>query len=182
MFPKHFRDYPGGVESYDVYSPPITTRYSQVWWAPLAPSDLGELKKKYNGKKVAIVGWEIDQVQRTPHGDVSVPISATYNHHYVAQLIGKSARFKKIFLSGPDDPRAAEIIKNSHGHIAFDQPHYVVEQVGKTADNGDNPYVSSANGGESFHGFPPGFAKVVDSPSALQISPMQIDTWNRAEV
>ena len=30
LFPKHFKDYPGGVESYDVYSPAITTRYSQV--------------------------------------------------------------------------------------------------------------------------------------------------------
>ena len=25
-----FKDYPGGVESFDVYSPPITTLYSQV--------------------------------------------------------------------------------------------------------------------------------------------------------
>ena len=54
-------------------------RYTpQVWWAPLAPVDLGELAKKYEGKSVAIVGWEIDQVQRTPNGDVSVPISASY--------------------------------------------------------------------------------------------------------
>lgn len=29
-FPKRFRDYPGGVESFDVYTPPMTTLYSQV--------------------------------------------------------------------------------------------------------------------------------------------------------
>jgi hypothetical protein len=40
LFPKHYRDYPGGVESVDVYTPPMTTFYSQVWWAPLAPAPL----------------------------------------------------------------------------------------------------------------------------------------------
>ena len=30
LFPKRYADYPGGVEYYDVYSPPITTLYSQV--------------------------------------------------------------------------------------------------------------------------------------------------------
>ena len=30
LFPKAYKDYPGGVESFDVYSPPITTLYSQV--------------------------------------------------------------------------------------------------------------------------------------------------------
>ena len=29
-FPTHFRDYPGGVESFDIYSPVFSTRYSQV--------------------------------------------------------------------------------------------------------------------------------------------------------
>ena len=38
--PKAFRDYPGGVESFDVYSPAMTTLYSQVWTKPLAPVDL----------------------------------------------------------------------------------------------------------------------------------------------
>merc|ERR1711871_357467 len=85
LFPKQYKDYPGGVEYYDVYSPPITTLYSQVWWKPLAPAPLpDDLVKKYAGKAMAIVGWEIDQVQRTPTGDISVPISASYNHHYTS--------------------------------------------------------------------------------------------------
>jgi hypothetical protein len=40
--------------------------------------------------------------------------------------------------------------------------------------------ISSANGGEyrkSYHGFTPGDAIVINSPTQLQISPMQIDTW-----
>ena len=34
----------------------------------------------------------------------------------------------------------------------------------------------------SLHGFPPGYALVLDSPKAMQVSPMQIDTWNRDEM
>jgi hypothetical protein len=80
LFPKKYRDYPGGVDTFDVLSPPMTTHYSQVWWSPLAPSPLpAEVVAKYAGKKMAIVGWEIDQVRQTPEGDKSVPISATYN-------------------------------------------------------------------------------------------------------
>jgi hypothetical protein len=63
LFPKQFADYPGGVEMVEVYGPAITTRYSQVWWAPLAPAQFPDwFVKKYDGKPVAIVGWEIDQV------------------------------------------------------------------------------------------------------------------------
>ena len=46
----------------------ITTLYSQVWWAPLAPVSFPpHIIKKYAGKAVAFVGWEIDQVT---HGTV----------------------------------------------------------------------------------------------------------------
>ena len=30
---------------------------------------------------MAIVGFEVDQVRRTPEGDVPVPINMAYNHH-----------------------------------------------------------------------------------------------------
>jgi len=51
-----------------------------------------------DGKGMAIVGWEIDQVRRTPQGDVSVPISASYNHHYNAQVPFYDA-FKTILIT-----------------------------------------------------------------------------------
>ena len=105
--------------------------------------------KKYAGKAMAIVGWEIDQVRRTPEGDVSVPISATYNHHYTAQVIGAKARFRKVMLSGPEDKYAAEVEAQSHGHVAWDQPHYVVEELEKPSNGGATSQAfSSANGGE----------------------------------
>jgi hypothetical protein len=110
LFPIPFRDYPGGVETYDVLTPPITTLYSQVWWAPLAPVDLpSAMVKKYSNASMAIVGWEIDQVQLTADGERSVPISASYNHHYIAQISGAGRSFAKVMLSGPDDPLAAQV-------------------------------------------------------------------------
>jgi hypothetical protein len=151
LFPKQYKDYPRGVESYDVYSPPMTTYYSQVWWKPLAPVPLPEeMVKKYAGKDLAIVGWEIDQVIRNPEGaDTSVPINACYNHHYNSNLIGSAARFKKIWLDGPDDPHAADLLKVSHGVLNYDQPHYVVEHVNESIPSAvSSTFLSSANGGE----------------------------------
>eukprot|EP00039_Didymoeca_costata_P022118 m.3773 g.3773 ORF g.3773 m.3773 type:complete len:792 (-) comp2823_c0_seq1:19-2394(-) len=187
LFPKAYKDYPGGVEMYEVYTPAIKTLYSQVWWSPLAPADLpDELVKKYAGKKAVFVGWEIDQVQKTAQGDISVPISASYNHHYGNQLIGAKAKFKKITFDGPEDPRIAELTKLSgHGMVPWDQPHYIVEREDGTmslGDNQDHIIITSGNGGEyrkTYHGFAPGYGIVVDSPTQLQVTPMQIDTWNR---
>eukprot|EP00966_Prymnesium_polylepis_P174408 4035575-Prymnesium_polylepis.1 len=127
---------------------------------------------------MAIVGWEIDQVRKTADGsEKSVPISATYNHHYVASMIGGEARYKQVQLDGPYDPRAQDLVVG-HGGLAWEQPQYVIE--GKTEAN--HVAFSSANGGEyrkTYHGFAPGHALVIKSPTAMQISPMQIDTWNR---
>ena len=35
---------------------------------------------------------------------------------------------------------------------------------------------------QSFHGYAPGYGQVLESPQELQLTPMQIDTWNRAEM
>ena len=169
LFPKAYKDYPGGVESFDVVSPPMTTLYSQVWWAPLAPSKFPDaIVRKYAGKKMAIVGWEIDQVRVLPDNTTrSVPINANYNHHYVASVIGGSARYKQVQLEGPHDPRAADLTVG-HGGVAWEQPQWIVE--GKTSSNYAS--FSSANGGEyrkTYHGFSPGQALVIESPTAMQI-------------
>ena len=182
-FPESYSEYPGGAETFDVYSPPITTLYSQVWWKPLPPAPFPDhIVKTYAGKGMAIVGWEIDQVRKGagPNGeDVSVPISASYNHHYGVSMIGASARYKEVMLDGPDDPRAQEFMAGGHGGpLPWEEPHYAVEQIAPSASG--HPVkvaATSSNGGEyrkSFHGFPPGYALVVDSPTAMQITTMQV--------
>ena len=72
LFPKRFADYPGGAEYFEVYSPPMTTHYSQVWWSPLAPSPFPvDIVAKYAGKSMVIIGWEIDQVQKKGSGQTT---------------------------------------------------------------------------------------------------------------
>ena len=71
-----FRDYPGGVESFTVYAGPVTSTYGEVFWTSLPQAKLpDELIKRFKGKGMAIVGFEVDQVRRTPEGDVSLPIN-----------------------------------------------------------------------------------------------------------
>ena len=47
-------------------------RLPQVWWTE-ASDDLPEaIVKRFKGKVMAIVGVEMDQVRKTPEGDVSI--------------------------------------------------------------------------------------------------------------
>ena len=46
LMPKQFKDYPGGVEYYDYYTPEFSTLYSQVYWASLEPTNVSNPLKK----------------------------------------------------------------------------------------------------------------------------------------
>ena len=77
--------------------------------SPFFPDDI---VKKYDGKGMAVVGFEMDQVRRTPEGDVSVPITVAYNHHFESQMTGAKSRMVKV---GADDPRAAAPTRRTCG-------------------------------------------------------------------
>ena len=75
-----------GYEYFDVWAPEIATHYGEVFWTdqhnqPLPP----DIVKKFDGKVLAIVGYEQDQVMVNPVGkpgvnpskDVSVPVIAS---------------------------------------------------------------------------------------------------------
>eukprot|EP00040_Diaphanoeca_grandis_P037212 m.241412 g.241412 ORF g.241412 m.241412 type:complete len:883 (+) comp33774_c0_seq2:100-2748(+) len=182
-FPTNYKDYPYGVEYFDVYSPPITSLYSQVFWTGLPAVDLpADIVQRYAGRGMAVVGFEIDQVRQTPEGDVSVPINVAYNHHFEAALSGANSRFKKIYFDGPNDPRIAEIEKkNGHG-IPSHEHHTIIEDLNPGGAIPSSQAFGGGNGGEyrkTFHGFAPGFAQIIHSPEKFMLTPMQIDTWNR---
>ena len=64
-------------------------------------------------------------------------------------------------------------------------PTKVLVVVGDEGDIPTQQAFGAANGGEargSFHGYAPGFAQIIQSPHTFQITPMQIDTWNRDEM
>ena len=59
-----------------------STPKRQVFWKGLEPQPLpADIVERYkDGKVMAVVGFEVDQVIRGPDGDTSVPITAAYNH------------------------------------------------------------------------------------------------------
>lgn len=188
-FPTHYKDYPGGAEYFTVYSPPISTLYSQVFWKGLDPVPLpDEVVKRYAGRGMAVIGFEMDQVIRGAKGDgsddIQIPITQAYNHHFESTMTGAKSRMRKVRFTGPDDPRLAALKARHHGHrLPREDEAWVVDELAEgTGGIPTHQAFGGANGGEyrkSFHGYAPGYAQVIDSPEAIQITPMQIDTWQR---
>ena len=79
-FPTNFNEINSSYEYFEVYSPPITSRYGEVYWTMMPKVNLPkEIVSRFFFKTMAIVGYESDQV--FPNG-TSVPITWAYNHHY----------------------------------------------------------------------------------------------------
>ena len=142
------------------------------------PKDIVE--RYANGSSMAVVGFELNQVRINAKGEeVTIPYSAVYNHHFESNMIGGNSKFQEI--KDRNDPR----VMRPMGHGVPDEGIFVV-----VGDEGDEDVPTqqafgAANGGEargSFHGYAPGFAQIIQSPHTFQITPMQIDTWNRDEM
>lgn len=128
---------------------------------------------------MAIVGIEMDQVRRTPEGDVSVPINMAYNHHHNTMVIGKGASMERVPI---DDSRVvaaqgkwAPLSGGTHVWLP-------VEHTPSTSGAATSAMFDDGNGGEfrkSIHVYAPPFAQLVESPTEISGIAMQIDTWNR---
>jgi len=172
------------VEYFEVYSPPISTKYSEVYWTMMDPVPIDkDLVARFQGKTMAIVGYETDQVIVTEgQPDVSVPITHAYNHHFEAYLSGSLSEMRKV--EGEEAVAAMDRGMNNHGAPAFFHT-FRREDIGDPNADSDVPtsqFFSEGNGGEfrkSFHGYPKGFAQFIESPTTFHIQPMQIDTKNR---
>jgi hypothetical protein len=176
-FSTNWSQYPGGVESFDVYLGPIKTLYAQVWWKTLPTLPLPpQLVKRFDGKAIAIMGYETDSVRRTPDGDISVPINMAYNHHHDVYLTGKHSRMQKVRY----DPADASVPA-----MARSDPEYIEIPVQTSPSPQGLPtslHLADGNGGEyrkSYHGFASPVAYVLDSPQSVHCNPMFIDTWHR---
>ena len=169
------------VEYMDVYSPVISSKYSEVFWTMMDPVPLDQaVVDRFKGKVMAVVGYETDQVMRTEDGDVSVPITHAYNHHYCAYMSGSLSEMKQVTGDLGDG-----------GHGMWNHGAHGGWQTVKREDLGDmsadsgiptSQFYSEGNGGEfrkSYHGYPQGYAQLIESPTTFHIQPMQIDTKNR---
>eukprot|EP00501_MAST-03F_sp_TOSAG23-6_P000551 GSMAST32.ASY1.ANO1.572.1 assembled CDS len=179
-FSSNYSDnYGGTAEYFDAYSPLISTRYGEVYWTMMDPVPLDKaLVERFKGKTMAIVGYEQDQVYHTPgKEDTSVPIFFAYNHHYEAYLEGVHSTVE-LRAATPKESRAMhnkEVIWALRDKSTPPPPP-------KIPNIPTGQFFSEGNGGESrksFHGYPDGYAQLIQSPTTFKIQPMQIDTWNR---
>ena len=171
-------------EYFEVYSPLIRSRYSEVVWKMSDAIPLPEdIRERFFGKVMSVVGYEADQVRLTPDGeDVPVPITWAYNHHYGAWISnGRKVRMTKA-RAGEDSARGGA----SHGYRAHWKPQLLDKSDQEEGVSSEiyplTTFFSEGNGGEyrmSYHGYPRGYAQLIDSPDTFHVSPMQIDTWNR---
>mmetsp|Transcript_78311 Transcript_78311/g.151216 ORF Transcript_78311/g.151216 Transcript_78311/m.151216 type:complete len:904 (+) Transcript_78311:70-2781(+) len=176
-----------GHEFFDVWAPEIATHYGEVFWTdqgnlPLPP----EIVQRFRGKAIAITGYEMDQVMVTPTdqpganpaADVSVPINWAYNHHYMAWMTGEHSEMQRMRVE-PGSPMEGMAHGASEMMMAVDT---MSAERRKDTSIPTSQLFSEGNGGESrksFHGYPEGYAQLVDSPNSWHITPMQIDTRNR---
>ena len=105
-----------------------------------------------------------------PSEDVSVPINWAYNHHYMAWMTGADSEMKTV-KADPGDTMA-------HGAptkwIAVDKPSAALRADPNVPTS---QMFSEGNGGESrksFHGYPAGYAQLIESPEEWHITPMQV--------
>jgi hypothetical protein len=179
-----------GYEYFDVWAPEIATHYGEVFWTDQGSTPLPDhIVKRFDGKVIAIQGYEQDQVMVDPVGkpgvnperDVSVPINWAYNHHYCAWMAGKHSERKEIPVPGDVYGSGAHGMKTMIASV--DKKDFSETGPRLWADVAQTSwFISEGNGGESrksFHGYPQGYAQLVESPTSWHITPMQIDTRNR---
>jgi hypothetical protein len=174
-----FKDYPHGVEYFEVSSDDISSTYAEVYWKPLPNMPIpADVVTRFAGKGMAIVGFEADQVRTVDGKDVSLPINCAYNHHYGLNVVGAGSSMQRV----KRDPSKPETMG---GHDAPGPAGFVDLAVEHTPSPEGLPtsgVFGYNNGGEfrkSYHALAPPFAQVVEAPQTVRFGPMQIDTWNR---
>lgn len=158
---------------FELTTRPFQTRYSEVFWDNLPAVPLPqEIVAEFDGKIMAVTGFEFDILRNTSDGKVEhVPCYESYNHHYAQMIIGKGADgTAKNF-----DPEAP--VQNSHGG-----PRWVAIPNGKDSGSGfSTQSFNEHNGNEArqtYHGMPNGYVVPIESPQTWHMTPMQINTRN----
>jgi hypothetical protein len=73
-----------GQDFFEVDSPVMKMKYSEVAWRTLPAVDLPhDIVSRYANSSMAVTGFEVDVLRRTANGGTeSVPAYQSYNHHY----------------------------------------------------------------------------------------------------
>lgn len=154
-------------EWFEVYTPPIKSRYSQVLWQTLGDVPLPEkVRNRFDGRIMAITGWEADVVRKTSSGDIPVPCYQSYNHHYTANI--RSSQASVSVGAGPDHGHGPEDLFEVEQGVG---PDWIPQVQSFNENNGNEAR-------QTFHGLPRGYVQPIWSPSTFSMTPMQINTLN----
>ena len=133
-----------------------------------------DIRLRFRGQTMGIVGWEVDIVRGEGAEESSVPNHEIYHHHHVATWWGLPAlRTGRLFTN------------RTHSRIQLDpdkRPAHQRMQVKPLLRGVKRVQVTNLiNGGESrntFTGFPRGFAQPIEEPSTVRLTAMLISTLN----
>jgi len=119
---------------------------------------------------MAVTGFEVDVVRRTAAGEVSVPCTESYNHHYSNWMVSSDAQF----VGHGEDM--------GHGHtLRFGPAAGAGPEKARAAGVPLVQSFNEHNGNEhrqSYHGYPRGFVQPIHRPERFVFNPMQINTRN----
>jgi hypothetical protein len=164
----------------EVFSRPIRTTYSEVFWAQQAPIPLPEdFVRAFADKTVAFTGYEVDVVRKDPERQGqwrSVPCYEQYNHHFAVGIQGNASKMayvgRQTYLNERD--------VNAHRHA----PMWEARERPEASSDSNVPVFQmmvEGNGNEhrrTFKYIPTGFGQLIASPVAFAPNFMFINTNN----
>eukprot|EP00949_MAST-11_sp_MAST-11-sp1_P003017 g3017.t1 len=167
-------------EFIEVFSRPIRTTYSEVFWAQQDPIPLPPaFVSKFADKTVAFTGYEVDVVRKDPDHPGqwrSVPCYEQYNHHFAVGIQGNASKMAYVGRQTYLDERDI----NAHRHA----PLWEARERPDASDDSNVPVFQmmvEGNGNEhrrTFKYIPTGFGQLVASPVAFAPNFMFINTNN----
>ena len=172
----------------DVYTPIISSLYSQVQWSPHGVALPADLVTAFDGRVMNIVGYEFDIIRPADYKEpcvsstsakpvpcerTSVPSYEQYNHHYGTTVNGRGTAHIRSGI-----PEVNPL--NTHGGAIDGWALVTDEDVAPHSLQAPrSQLLMMGNGAESRHTlkvFPTGYGALVGSPSSMTINPMIIDT------
>jgi len=154
-------------ESFEMYGNWQTTTYAEVdWHADPVPMP-ADIVARFDGKVMAITGYEVNIVRNVSGVEELVPTWQLYNHHYSGFMHGKKLREVPY-------PEGVAPVIGSHGSAL---PYY--EHLEASRGFPSLQAFSEGNGNEhrnSFKGYSKEFAQLIESPTTFTNNAMIINT------
>ena len=164
----------------EVFSRPIRTTYSEVFWAQQDPIPLPkDFVERFDGETVAFTGYEVDVVRKDDATGAwrSVPCYEQYNHHFAVGIQGRASKMAYVGRQTYLEDR--DIMAHRHAPLweARERPE-------AKAEDSITPVFQmmvEGNGNEhrrTFKYIPTGFGQMIASPVSFAPNFMFINTNN----